>query len=395
MKPKSHRLSRGCAMSQTDVPNQRYVISLWTLLGASFTTPAMKRVSRACFSFLVGWILCFAVAHAATSWDASALKTVSPRADRSFPNGYEVVTEPGLNGQVIKEMPAGDAMVAAYVEVGGQRYYMTDWSYDRYRQGLMYNWIRAKSGSADEMKIVIHQEKPQVIQQETPKASAQTLRESARAVDSAEDLAAAEKRLKYDWEDIEFLEEKRQKMIKVVESPNLDARFRASQEDELVAIEAELEAKVTAYRRARESLAERRQAANGTQETETSERRDYIAEQQQKIRDDAAAYRQQLADERAERDAQNNAAMLQQLTTGLSDLNASMAERSNNRSDSDDSSGLYKKPWIRSEIKPSYEYKPAPSKPKPTTPSYKPRNSPPKYNGLYGPRLPYGSDVSK
>ncbi|SKA94931.1 hypothetical protein SAMN02745166_02246 [Prosthecobacter debontii] len=84
--------------------------------------------------------------------------------------------------------------------------------------------------------------------------------------------------------------------------------------------------------------------ANGTQET--YKRRDYIAERQQKLRDDAAAFYQQQAEERADRNAANNAALVQQLRTGLSDLNASVAESS--------------KPWMRSEIKPSYEYTPAP-----------------------------------
>ncbi|SKA94937.1 hypothetical protein SAMN02745166_02248 [Prosthecobacter debontii] len=114
-------------------------------------------------SLLLGLVMPSLVS-AATSWDASALKTMFPRADRFFPQGYEVVTEPSFSGQVIKEMPAGDAMVAAYLEVNGQRYYMTDWSYDRYRQGLSYHWIRSKEGG-DEMKIVIHQEKLEIIQQ--------------------------------------------------------------------------------------------------------------------------------------------------------------------------------------------------------------------------------------
>ncbi|SKA94934.1 hypothetical protein SAMN02745166_02247 [Prosthecobacter debontii] len=91
---------------------------------------------------LLSGLLSVAMACAATSWDTSALKTLSSPAERSFPDGYEVVSEPNLGAGAIKKMPAGDAMVAAYLDVGSRRYYMSDWSYDRYRQGLSYNWIR-------------------------------------------------------------------------------------------------------------------------------------------------------------------------------------------------------------------------------------------------------------
>lgn len=91
---------------------------------------------------LLTGLLSVAMAFAATSWDTTALKTLSSPAERSFPDGYEVVSEPNLGEAAIKKMPAGDAMVAAYLDVGNRSYYMSDWSYDRYRQGLSYNWIR-------------------------------------------------------------------------------------------------------------------------------------------------------------------------------------------------------------------------------------------------------------
>lgn len=72
----------------------------------------------------------------------SEVKPISPPEDRIFLNGYEVLTEPTADAKPIKIMPAGEAKVAAYLEVEGRRYYMTDWSYDRLKAGLSYNWIR-------------------------------------------------------------------------------------------------------------------------------------------------------------------------------------------------------------------------------------------------------------
>ena len=77
------------------------------------------------------------------AWDKSALKTYSPPRELPFENGYDIVPAPSASESAIKQMPSGTAMIAAYLDAGGRRYYMTDWSYDRYNSGgIEPNWIR-------------------------------------------------------------------------------------------------------------------------------------------------------------------------------------------------------------------------------------------------------------
>lgn len=66
-----------------------------------------------------------------------------------FPCGYEVVAEAAVGGAVVKSFPEGrSATVAAYRDVDGVRYYMTDWSYDRYvAKGVKPNWVRGLSAT--------------------------------------------------------------------------------------------------------------------------------------------------------------------------------------------------------------------------------------------------------
>lgn len=65
----------------------------------------------------------------------------------SFPNGYEVVTEPSATAMAVKRMPAGTANIAAHLDVGGRRYYMTDWSYSQFTQGKTSYWIRVEGAA--------------------------------------------------------------------------------------------------------------------------------------------------------------------------------------------------------------------------------------------------------
>lgn len=105
---------------------------------------------------LVGWIAWLTSSNLGLSaivqedlLTMSNLKRVSPPQDMSLPNGYEVVAEPTADAKPIKVMPPGLAKVAANLDVGGQRYYMTDWSYERFREGMSYNWIRPlRAGAA-------------------------------------------------------------------------------------------------------------------------------------------------------------------------------------------------------------------------------------------------------
>lgn len=60
-----------------------------------------------------------------------------------FPNGYDVVDNRGV---IVKRLPdARSANVQAYSDSNGIRYYMSDWSYQRYREkGIKPNWIRGR-----------------------------------------------------------------------------------------------------------------------------------------------------------------------------------------------------------------------------------------------------------
>ncbi|MEM6279278.1 MAG: CHAT domain-containing tetratricopeptide repeat protein, partial [Verrucomicrobiota bacterium] len=56
-----------------------------------------------------------------------------------FAHGYTVVTP---QGGVVKSVPGpSDANIQAYIDVGGTRYFMSDWSLQRYQQGQVPNWI--------------------------------------------------------------------------------------------------------------------------------------------------------------------------------------------------------------------------------------------------------------
>lgn len=75
--------------------------------------------------------------------------------EMSFPNGYEVVTEPSATAVVVKRMPAGTANVAAHLDVAGRRYYMTDWSYSQFTQGKTAYWIRLEGAAKSASGLVV------------------------------------------------------------------------------------------------------------------------------------------------------------------------------------------------------------------------------------------------
>jgi len=59
-----------------------------------------------------------------------------------FPAGYEVIDG---NGKVLKRIGGpSQATVQAYVDGNGTRWFMSDWSFNRWRQGKSVNWIRPR-----------------------------------------------------------------------------------------------------------------------------------------------------------------------------------------------------------------------------------------------------------
>ncbi len=64
----------------------------------------------------------------------------------SFPKGFTIVAAPSSTAKRISTKPGPlTASVRAYKDTGGIRYYMSDWSYQRIREGHKPNWIRPAS----------------------------------------------------------------------------------------------------------------------------------------------------------------------------------------------------------------------------------------------------------
>ena len=76
------------------------------------------------------------------------LRDYDPPRELRFPQGYEIVEEARSGARAIKTMPAGTANIAAWRDVDGARYYMTDWSFNRLvKEGIRPNWLRPFGGS--------------------------------------------------------------------------------------------------------------------------------------------------------------------------------------------------------------------------------------------------------
>ena len=76
------------------------------------------------------------------------MNTYDPPRELRFPQGYEIVEEARSGARAIKTMPAGTANIAAWRDVDGARYYMTDWSFNRLvKEGIRPNWPRPFGGS--------------------------------------------------------------------------------------------------------------------------------------------------------------------------------------------------------------------------------------------------------
>ncbi|MDF1814578.1 MAG: CHAT domain-containing protein [Verrucomicrobiales bacterium] len=73
--------------------------------------------------------------------NAQGIQILAAPQEVAFPGGYEVVKQ---DGTVIKRIngPAR-ANVQAYLDSNGVRYFMSDWSYQRYASGKAANWMRA------------------------------------------------------------------------------------------------------------------------------------------------------------------------------------------------------------------------------------------------------------
>lgn len=76
---------------------------------------------------------------------APAEKVYPQIVELSFPNGFDVVDRPGSGASVKTTVPGpATANVKAHIDVGGVRYYMSDWSWDRAQQGKEANWMRPR-----------------------------------------------------------------------------------------------------------------------------------------------------------------------------------------------------------------------------------------------------------
>ncbi len=78
----------------------------------------------------------------ASTFESWQLTPLLVPVEKSFPNGYDVISEPSNTAQAIKQMPQGTASVAAYAKIDGHTYWLSDWSYERYKNKQAYNWMR-------------------------------------------------------------------------------------------------------------------------------------------------------------------------------------------------------------------------------------------------------------
>ncbi|MEJ6573109.1 MAG: caspase family protein [Akkermansiaceae bacterium] len=94
-------------------------------------------------TLIINTLLLFCVV-CASAQSVHNLGFYSPPQEIQFPNGYDVVDD---RGEIIKQLPnERSANVQAYDDSTGIRYYMSDWSYQRYREkGIKPNWIRGRA----------------------------------------------------------------------------------------------------------------------------------------------------------------------------------------------------------------------------------------------------------
>ena len=64
----------------------------------------------------------------------------------SFEHGYEVIELTGGGSRVVKSVPGpATANIAAYLDIEGERFYLSDWSHERLKKGEGYYWVRARA----------------------------------------------------------------------------------------------------------------------------------------------------------------------------------------------------------------------------------------------------------
>jgi len=97
---------------------------------------------------LVG--LWLATSTPALGWDPSQVVAIEPPVKRLFAGGFDVVAEPAALSPALKTLPPGtEATVAAEISINGSVYYMSDWSFERWRNaGARPNWMRENGAAA-------------------------------------------------------------------------------------------------------------------------------------------------------------------------------------------------------------------------------------------------------
>lgn len=93
---------------------------------------------------ILHFIICFILASAISAFADITLKVYAKSETREFPEGYEIISTPSETASLIKTMASGSASIAGYADVNDKRYFISDWSYERYKSGQSYNWIRPK-----------------------------------------------------------------------------------------------------------------------------------------------------------------------------------------------------------------------------------------------------------
>lgn len=79
-------------------------------------------------------------------------QVMSKAEEISFPSGFTILSAPSADAKTISTKPGPlTAAVRAYKDSGGIRYYMTDWSYQRIREGHQPNWIKHSGPQAPAM----------------------------------------------------------------------------------------------------------------------------------------------------------------------------------------------------------------------------------------------------
>ncbi len=102
------------------------------------------------FLFLSLIFLAFQAGAPAQSWKSDVVE-ISPAKSLSAPDGHTIHSSPG--GAIIKRVSGSETVrVKASVEHGGKTYYMSDWSWNRYRKGQRPNWICVLSVEAEKAK---------------------------------------------------------------------------------------------------------------------------------------------------------------------------------------------------------------------------------------------------